>query len=130
MQLVGVQQAVVVGQKGVGWVRGGLAQTAGDCDQWQGLGVCGLGHDAQAADLIQRAGGPAVGNLLLQPLGGSGVVLCDMRVRLQLDLYGDAQRDEVPRRWIAARYAARSSRLSTASNSTTRTPSSTWYTSR
>ena len=83
VQLVGVQQAVVVGQKGVGWVRGGLAQTAGDCDQWQGLGVCGLGHDAQAADLSQRAGGPAVGNLLLQPLGGSGVVLCDMRVRLQ-----------------------------------------------
>ena len=74
VQLVGIEQAVVVGQKGVRRVRGGLSQTAGDCGQRQGLGVGGLGHDAQAAVLRERAGGPAVGNLLLQPLGGAGVV--------------------------------------------------------
>ena len=65
VHLVGVEQAVVVGKKGVRRVRGGLSQTAGDCGQRQGLGVGGLGHDAQAAVLGERAGGLAVGNLLL-----------------------------------------------------------------
>jgi len=42
--------------------------------QRQGLGVGGLGHDAQATVLRERAGGPAMGNFLLQPLRGAGVV--------------------------------------------------------
>lgn len=94
MHLVGIQHAVVVGQKSVCVVRGGLGQTAGDCGQWQGLGVGGLGHDAQAAVLRQRAGGPAVGYLLLQPLGGSGVVhvrriqQCDQDIDVQQGTHG------------------------------------------
>ena len=57
VQLARVQQAVVVGQKGVRGVCGGLCQAAGDGGQRQGLGVGGLGHDAQAAVLREWAGG-------------------------------------------------------------------------
>ena len=74
VQLIGVEQAVVVGKKGVRRVCSSLCQAADDCRQRQGLGVGGLGHDAQAAVLREWAGGPAVSNLLLQPLRGAGVV--------------------------------------------------------
>jgi hypothetical protein len=49
-------------------------QVAGDGSPWQSLGVGGLGHDAQAAVLCQRARGPAVGYILLKPLGGTCVM--------------------------------------------------------
>lgn len=43
---VDIQQAVVVGDKGVGWVCGSLRQAAGDCSQRQCTRIGGLGHDA------------------------------------------------------------------------------------
>lgn len=42
VHLVGVEQAVVVGKKGVRRVCGSLCQAADDCRQRQGLGVGGL----------------------------------------------------------------------------------------
>ena len=46
VHVVGIQHAVVVGQKSVCRVRGGLCQAVGNCGQRQGLGVGGLGRDA------------------------------------------------------------------------------------
>lgn len=74
VELRRVEQADAVGPEFVEAGGRGAAQHGHQCGQRLRFAVAGLGHDAQAAVLGERATGPAVADVRLQPRRGDGVV--------------------------------------------------------